>query len=136
MTRKELIDCAKKCADNVLCNCGTCPYLDNGCNNELLLDLVRELEASQKATYPTTTQEDDFAKTEAKYIFRDYTANRIAESHVINNDAREVFNSTTRGCAVILTKWFMEGKYTPMEYNAITDALFDLLHEMFCEVFK
>lgn len=44
---------------------------------------------------------------------------------------QEMLESTTSECAFILTTNLVEGKYTPMQFNAVRNALSELLWKIF-----
>ena len=71
------------------------------------------------------------AKYEARHIISTVTDNMIRSTNYepANND--ELYECMTEECANILTEDFLDGKYTPMEYNAIRNELAKVLWNIF-----
>jgi hypothetical protein len=70
-------------------------------------------------------------KFEARKIISEHTDAMIQSTHYIPDNHQELYETMVEGCAFILTEWFLDGRYTPMEYNAIRNELAEVLWNMF-----
>lgn len=72
--------------------------------------------------------------SEARSIIQRHTEAVMHCAHCEFDNERELFEFMMGECAFILTQDFLEGKYTPMEYNAIRNELAKLLNGIFMPV--
>lgn len=70
-------------------------------------------------------------KQEAKYIIYQHTANMILSAHYEPKDSSELWEYMGEECGYLLADKFLEGKYTPLEYNAIRNEIAKLLGDIF-----
>lgn len=70
-------------------------------------------------------------KQEARNIIIEFTDNIIRSAHYDADNNEELYEFMTEGCAGILTDNFMNGKCSPMEYNAIRNELAKILWDLF-----
>lgn len=68
---------------------------------------------------------------EADNIFCEHTTNMVSGIHAEYDDTQHMLDCTTEECSFILVKRFEEGKYTPMQFAAVRNALADLLWKLF-----
>ena len=71
------------------------------------------------------------AAHEAFKILHEHTAAYISGVHAEFDSNGDMFEAVNSECAFILTQYFVEGKYTPMQYNAVRNELASLLWKLF-----
>ena len=70
-------------------------------------------------------------KSEAERIICEHTEAMMSGVLVEFEDDSELFDYMISECAFILTKKFLEGKYTPLEYNNIRNELTVIFGKIF-----
>jgi hypothetical protein len=70
-------------------------------------------------------------KSEAKEILYEHCEAVMTCATMEFETNRGMYEFTTKECAFILTERLIEGKYTPMQYNAIRNELSALLWGIF-----
>lgn len=68
---------------------------------------------------------------EAKDIIREYVGGLVQSSYYEPESNEELWVHMGAGCGAILADYFMEGVYTPMEYNAIRNEVARILDGIF-----
>lgn len=68
---------------------------------------------------------------EAQGIIRDHTAAYMTAVEYKPESVRDLYEDMVEECAYILAQKFIDGEYTPMEYNAIRNELGKLLWSVF-----
>lgn len=69
--------------------------------------------------------------TTARSIIQEHTAGYMSAANYIPEDAHELWETMINECSYILTEDFLDGKYTPMEYNAIRNELANTINGIF-----
>lgn len=72
-------------------------------------------------------------KYEVHHIISVVTDNMMRSSSYEPDNNEELYECMTEECASILTEGFLDGKYNPMEYNTIRNALAKILWEIFVQ---
>lgn len=67
----------------------------------------------------------------ARYFIAQATDDMMRSTSYEPDNNEELYEFMTEMCSNILTKDFIDGKYTPMEYNAIRNELGKLLWKLF-----
>ena len=70
-------------------------------------------------------------KHEARRILHEHVYAYMSGIHVEYETNRAMMEDMYNECAFILTEALVEGKYTPMQYNAIRNELGELLWSIF-----
>ena len=70
-------------------------------------------------------------KHEAESILYEHTSAIMSSAHIEFDTNEDMFNFTNEECGFILTKRLLEGKYTPMQYNAVRNELAEMLWSIF-----
>lgn len=70
---------------------------------------------------------------EAHGIIREHTAAYMTAIEYLPTSISELYEDMVDECAYILSQKFIDGEYTPMEYNAIRNELGKLLWNLFEE---
>lgn len=70
-------------------------------------------------------------KFEARNIIAEHTGAYMQSTESRPENNQELYEDMVEGCAFVLTEWFIDGKYTPMEYNAIRNELGKVLWDLF-----
>lgn len=68
---------------------------------------------------------------EAKRIIRDHTEGFMNATQYKPDDEDELWETMLSECASILTEDFLDGKYTPMQYNDIRNEVAEILLKIF-----
>ena len=68
---------------------------------------------------------------EARKILYEHTSAIMSACATEFGSNTEMLEFTTKECGYILTEYLLEGKYTPMQYNAIRNELAQLLWGVF-----
>lgn len=71
------------------------------------------------------------ANNEAKKIMREHVCAYMSSVCAKYDSNREMMDDMYEECAFILTEYLLEGKYTPMEYNAIRNELGEMIWKIF-----
>lgn len=69
--------------------------------------------------------------TEANNILCEHTAAFMEGIHAEYDSNEQMYDCTVEECAFILTTNLVEGKYTPMQFNAVRNELAKLLWSIF-----
>lgn len=72
-------------------------------------------------------------KLAAKQIIAEHTAAYMSACIYKPDDATELWETMIQECSFILTENFLNGEYTPMQYNAIRNWLADIINGIFKE---
>lgn len=70
-------------------------------------------------------------KFEAEKILCEHTSAVMSAARCGFEDNQSMLEFTTEECGFILTQHLLEGKYTPLQYNAIRNELASLLWSIF-----
>ena len=70
-------------------------------------------------------------KLEAKNIIREHVAGVMACTYPEPKNNQELWEFMIEECGFILADYFREGKYTPMEYNALRNEVAKILNDIF-----
>ena len=70
---------------------------------------------------------------QARIIIRKHTAGYMSSAIYKPENATELWETMIQECAYILTEDFLNGKYTPMQYNAIRNELANVLNGIFAK---
>ena len=70
-------------------------------------------------------------KAEAEQILHEHTTAVMNCATVEFENNEDMLAFTINECGFILTKYLLEGKYTPMQYNAIRNELAQMLWNIF-----
>lgn len=68
---------------------------------------------------------------EAKRILREHVCAYMSGVNAKYETNRDMMDDMYEECAFILTEYLIEGKYTPMQYNAIRNELGALIWKIF-----
>ena len=71
------------------------------------------------------------AKAQALDILCEHNTAILSGIHCKFNSNQDMLDVTTEECAFILTNRLVEGKYTPMQFNAVRNELAELLWKVF-----
>lgn len=70
---------------------------------------------------------------QARIIIREHTAGFMSAAIYEPKDASELWETMITECSYILTENFLNGKYTPLQYNAIRNELANILNGIFAK---
>ena len=71
------------------------------------------------------------AKAQALDVLCEHNTAILSGIHCEFNSNQDMLDVTTEECAFILTNRLVEGKYTPMQFNAVRNELAELLWNIF-----
>lgn len=75
------------------------------------------------------------ASNKAKLIISDHIAGMMQAGCGHPEDEKELYETMVEECAYILTTQLIEGKLSPMEYNATRNALSNILWDVFAKYY-
>ena len=70
-------------------------------------------------------------KLEARNIIAEHTEALMKSTCLERETNMDLYDVMIEGCSYILTEALLEGKYTPMQYNAIRNELADMIWNIF-----
>ena len=70
-------------------------------------------------------------KFEARNVISKHTEAYMQSVNYKPESHQELYDTMTEQCAFILTEAFLNGEYTPMEYNALRNEVSDMLWDIF-----
>jgi hypothetical protein len=70
-------------------------------------------------------------KYEAQKILCEHTSAVMSSTHIEFETNEAMLEFTIQECGFILTNYLIEGKYTPMQYNAVRNELAPMLWKIF-----
>ena len=71
------------------------------------------------------------AKDEAYIIIREHTNAYMQAVHAEFECSRDMMETMYAECSYILTSYLLEGKYTPLQYNAVRNELGAMIWNVF-----